>query len=67
MYRTASRAADRIGQKYVLDERRLESMFSQQQIDGIFAEIEYIENAERIFEARLAALDVLTPAQREAT
>lgn len=64
MFRVASKAADRIGQKYVLDERRLEPMFSQAQIDGIFSEIEYIENMERLFELRLVALDALPAPKR---
>lgn len=67
LYRTASRAAERIGQKFVLDEMRLEPMFSQEQIDGIFAEIEYIEREERLFDVRLAALDSFTPADRTGT
>jgi hypothetical protein len=59
MYRVASKCAARIGQAYILDERRLETMFSQAQIDGIFAEIEYVEEAEKLIESRLAALDAL--------
>jgi hypothetical protein len=59
MYRVASRCAARIGQEYVLDERRLEPSFSQEQIDGIFAEIEYVAQMESQLEIRLAALDTL--------
>ena len=59
LYRHASRAARRDGKKYVLNEHQLGSMFSRAQIDGIYAEIEYIESMERQLEARLAALDAL--------
>lgn len=59
LYRSASRSAGHIGQKFELDERRLEPTFSQAQIDGIFDAIEYVEGLERQITARLAALDVI--------
>lgn len=59
MYRTASQAAARTGQRYVLDLGRLERMFSRKQIDGILIEIDRIENAEREIDERLVALDAL--------
>ena len=62
MYRVVSQSAKRMGQQFVLDEARLEPSFSQEQIDGIFAELDYIEGLERLIDGRLAALDAISPA-----
>lgn len=62
MYRVVSRSASRVGQKFVLDEKRLEPSFSQEQIDAIFAEIDYIESLELMIDGRLAALDGIATA-----
>ena len=64
VYRSATRAARRIGQEFRIDEKRLEPMFSQRQIDAIFAEIENVEAMENQYQARLVALDGL-PASSE--
>ena len=64
MYRVVSQSAKRMGQQFVLDEARLEPSFSQEQIDGIFAELDYIEGLERLIDGRLAALDAISPAVR---
>jgi hypothetical protein len=56
--RQANVAAARVGATFKLDERRLEGFgCSQEQIDGIYAELEWIDNMEREFRLRLARLD----------
>lgn len=58
VWRGASRHARTIDHKFVLDERKMgEFGLSQDQIDGIFAEIGRIEEFEKQSAARLAALD----------
>jgi hypothetical protein len=64
LYRTASRAARRIGQEYKLDEAQLEPMFSQAQIDAIFNEIDYVNTVEGMLEGRFAALDAIPNGER---
>lgn len=59
MYRSVARSAACVGQEFVLNEKRLEPMFSQAQIDAIFAELDYIKNLERMIDGRLAALDAM--------
>lgn len=59
--RHANVAASRVGATFKLDERRLEGFgLSQAQIDGIYVELEWIDNMERELRMRLARLDCTT-------
>lgn len=61
VYRSAAEAAARVGGEFKLDERRLEAIgLNQSQIDGIFAEIEHLEEMDAAQKLRFALLDAQT-------
>lgn len=57
-YRCGSRAANRLGEKLKPDKRRLEALgFSPDQVDAIFAEIEWCRTMETNYRLRMNHLD----------